>query len=189
MAVKRALFSGTATPAKNAKRLRILAAQVRRNTGELKRKAFTAPSTQTLTAGTNANVDLSAITQGDAVAERIGVAVRVKGIEVRISCTNNDLDAYLVLSPQAITPTGGVFHSIIDGHITTAAKDEHKELHFFKNYSGGTHTYCNRRFKTGIPVLYSSSNCIRNKLSLFFKNSSAVSINYVYSVIVYYTDS
>lgn len=171
-------------------RLKNIERRINFNTPELKQRQVAAAPT--IAAGATNVVDITSILQGDALNEREGHRINVRGIKLRIYSIDKELDHHLILSPHGVIPTAADFQPVIGGHVFSNSSNDIKELHFFRNYGGANgNTAHSRKFKNGLPVKYSGSGggALQNRLTLVTRNATTGNVGYHYSIVLYYTDA
>lgn len=137
-------------------------------------------------------VDMTNIAQGDAINQRTGHRITIRGVKVNIHRQGQQLDCWLVISPNGDTPIAADFHNVVGGYLTDTAMGSHKILQHLRNYQGANnYTTLNRKFKKGIDVRWNSStssDVSKNRIGLVFSNHYTTDLNIDYSFILYWTD-
>ena len=136
---------------------------------------------------------MTGIPAGTGLNDRLGHKIKVTGLKMRIHTDSQKIDSYVIVSPNAYTPSASDFETCIGGVITETAQLTHKELVFMHNYQGANfYRSYNRRFRKGIPVSYNNTgqnDVDGNRISLVLKNESTSAISLDISWVIYYTDS
>lgn len=177
------------------KRLKRVEAQVRKNRPEMKMYTNYFNGAVNVTGGGNnlMVVNLTAIAQGDLVADRTANKIRVWRVEVRGSC-DDEIDAYILQAHSGATPTNAIFDTeTIPGSFITG--DKSNVTHTEWSFRQGRETTDNklrmiRKFK-GMEVSYqgTSLTATRNNLYLVFRNPTLSTLTVHGYTRVWFTDA
>lgn len=173
-------------------RIRKIERNVKEETPEL--KAYQCNGTLVCTAVNHNFLGITAqINQGVDEYQRLGNAIKVKGI--KITCTKNDpfLCAFLTYCPNGIAPTPAVFTASSVCQVMISETDDFKILHYFHNYGDTAQVVqYNRRFKKPIHTRYRAGGGAtetQGALYLCLWNSSSTNFTFDYTITVYFTDA
>lgn len=159
--------------------------------GELHKESNAATYTVALGGGF-VEMGITNIPQGDAVNQRTGHRITVRGIKINLHKNAQSLDCYVILSPNGDTPIAADFHNHIGGFLTLTGMGSHKILCNVRNYQGANfYSNANLRFKRGIDVRYNSSTTTdisKNRISIILSNHTTADIDVQISYIIYWTD-
>lgn len=153
-------------------------------------------SSGTLAAGAIANLELSAIAQGDATNERSGSQIKIHYITYSMSVANATsaaagVDLYLLTSKDAsLAPVYATFNPYPGGTC-----DRRLEMLWKQHVTNGPDNNGNilsdHSFKFPMKCYFSGAGttaCVKNRTYLTVKNSTGSSVNYQISANVFYTD-
>lgn len=201
MGAKRALNFGSATPARNAKKLRKLERVVySRNLGEVKHFVSAKLSTAVPT-GTPSITCLTEVPVGGNQGQRLGNEIRIRNIEVRGEA-HPGVDVMLIQSKTAVAPTLTDFEGSIGSHIKgEKLGTQFNELSHWRPEawqspaSGGWSNYqmfaLRKRWSIPMKLTFNGPDADDgngNKLYLVVINRSGTTINIQYTWSMSYTD-
>jgi hypothetical protein len=174
----------------NSKKIQQLSRQVYQNRGEL--RTYDRQGSLSIGAGATQAIDLCSLAQGDGIGERTGQKITLKGLKIRIAVTNTIMDVYLINAKLGTIPDINDFYTSADSHLKSSTKHLLTEMAYLRNYMGqNLHVKYNRRYKTGMPILYTSTTGapVRNRIFLIVRNLGTVAHTIDYNVLVSFTDS
>lgn len=197
MGAKRALNFGSATPSRNAKKLRKLERVVySRNLGEVKHFVSAKLSTPVPTASPSITC-LTEVPVGGNQGQRLGNEIRIRTIEVRGEA-HPGVDVMLIQSKTAVAPVLTDFEGSIGSHIKgEKLGTQFNELAHWKPASdyAGTLVYqlFTLRKRWSIPMKSTfngpdADNGNGNKIYLVVINRSGMTFNLQYTWSMSYTD-
>lgn len=173
-------------------RIKKIERAVRNNAPEL--KSFQCEGTATVNPSSFNFLGItSQIMQGDDEFNRTGNAIRIKGIKITGQKNSSFLASYLVLCPNGIAPTAGVFTTKSPPQVLIAEGDDFKILKYLHNYSSTSQILnYSRKFKRGLHTKYRAlmgATESQNALYLCWYNDSSTAFNMDYVITVYFTDA
>ena len=193
MALKRKASSPPASASNVSKRLRYVERQVRLNRPEMKHKTFSFNTS--IAAGAYGLADLSSITQGTSINERIADRVRVWRIEVR-GVADSILDNYIIQCHTTALPQNTDFSAQPGAYILDSLSNtKFTEWKHYRNSaldSTDDPQKYSVRFKNGIIVKYDgalATQCVDNRLVCIHNNRGGVAGTVKLSYRIWYTDS
>ncbi|WP_219929644.1 hypothetical protein, partial [Achromobacter pulmonis] len=134
--------------------------------------------------------ELTAIAQGDGVADREGASIRVHRIEVCGSTNRDATDLYFVSPKMNNAPTYGDFLSVTGGFVNRDAF-----ILWWKQITsttGGNSTDAAYSFRFPMKIHYSGSSSTsgqRNRIWFVVKNDTGGAISFEYALRIWYTDT
>lgn len=176
-----------------AKRIKRLETVQSRRKPELKVRTMNL-SGSLVAGGTDfAIIEVTDISQGDNIDERIGDEIRLHRVQARGDVANMDL--YLIQSMSTSAPTVANFAAVAGGHLTSANQKKFTEWwHFYQNSqpSSASNPDMNMSFRFPPKVTYAGATGTsgqRNKYYFCIKTTSMIVQSYEISIKVWYTDN
>lgn len=186
MVAKRVLFPKEMP---QAKRLRRIERQVYRNRPEMKHRDVTLTSAA-LADGSINLTELTAIAQGDGVADRDGAVIRVFRVEACGRVNTSGVDVYFVTPKMNNAPTYGDFQSVTGGFCNADSfVTWYKHITDCKQNSSSQFFY---KFKYPIKIHYAGSASTagqRNRVWFVVKNDTGGAVAFEFALRIWYTDA
>ena len=188
VALKRSYHIAGPSADRLAKRLRRVETIQRIRTPEQKHRDITLTNAA-LADGNISLTELTAIAQGDGVADREGAEIRVSKIEFCGSTNTAGVDIYFISPKMNNAPAYGDFQSVTGGYANADAfMTWHKTI---SDKNGGLSSNGYHKFRYPLKIHYSGSASTggqRNRIWMVVKNDTGAAISHEYAARIWYSD-